>query len=506
MPTTRPTERALGWPLALLAFGSLIVALDFTIVYVALPEMARGVGFSAHDLQWVVSAYAIAYGGFLLLGGRLADIAGRRRMFVLGMAIFGGASLLGGLAGGPAQLIAARVLQGVGAAVLFPATLSLVSTTFAEGRERNRAMTVWASAGAVGLSLGALAGGVLTELVGWEGVFFVNVPLVAIAAAAAFALLPADVAREHDAPSTAAARAGGERSASEDVARSAAARDRPLDLPGALTGTAGATLLVFAIAQGPERGWGSPEVLGAAAAAVALLGAFLAVEARSPSPLMPLRLFRNRSVSAALAVIFAFGATLQAFPYFLTLYFQDVLGFSALEGGAAFLGPTLAITSGNLIADRLVARFGTRATLMTGMVVGLAGGLLLAAQMGPGASYATVLAGILVTGLAMGLIYPAMFIAATTGVAAAEQGTASGMASTALQVGAGSGLAILVGIATGGLDGLGDEPLRVATADNLATTMRVIAVGALLGAVAALALPRRAAPAAPAPAERPARA
>ncbi|MBB4660706.1 MFS transporter [Conexibacter arvalis] len=472
MPPSSPTGRSPGWPLALLAFGSLITALDFTIVYVALPEMARGVGFSAHALQWVVSAYAIAYGGFLLLGGRLADVAGRRRMFVVGMLLFGGASLLGGLAGGPEQLIAARVLQGIGAAIVSPATLSLVSTTFAEGRERNRAMTVWASAGAAGLSLGALLGGVLTEAVGWQGVYFVNVPLVAIAAAAAFALLPPDGPRE---------------------------RDRPLDLPGALTGTAGATLLVLAIAQAPEQGAGSAPVVVAALLAVALLALFVAVEARSPSPLMPLRLLRDRGLTAALAVIFAFGLTLQGIPYFLTLYFQDVLGFSALEGGVAFLGPTLAITAGNLLADRLVACFGTRVTLIAGMVVGLGGGLLLAAQMSADASYATVLAGILVTGLAMGLIFPPMFIAATSGVDAAEQGTASGMASTALQAGAGAGLAILVGIATDGLGGLGGEALRVATADNLATTMRVIAVGALLGVVAALLLPRQAGAPAPAP-------
>ena len=464
MPHPHPTGRPPGWPLALLAFGSLITALDFTIVYVALPDMARGVGFSQHALQWVVSAYAIAYGGFLLLGGRLADVAGRRRMLVLGLTLFGAASLLGGLAGGPAQLIAARVLQGLGAAVVFPATLSLVGTLFAEGRERNRAMTVWASAGAVGLSLGALLGGLLTEAVGWQGVFFVNVPLVALAVAGAFPLLPPDGPRE---------------------------RGRPLDLPGALAATAGATLLVLAVAQAPEVGWGAPAVVAAGALAVALLAAFVAIEARGASPLMPLRLLRVRGLPAALSVIFAFGLTLQAFPYFLTLYFQQVLGFSALEGGAAFLGPTLAITSGNLLADRLVARVGTRATLIAGMAVGIGGGLLLSAQMTPDATYLAVLAGIVLTGLGMGLIFPAMFIAATAGVAPHEQGVASGMASTALQVGAGVGLALLVGIATDGLDGLHGEPLRAATADNLATTVRVLAVGALLGIAAALSLPRR---------------
>lgn len=469
MPLTAPSERRQGWSLALLAFGSLIIALDFTIVYVAMPDIARELGFSPHALQWVVSAYAIAYGGFLLLGGRLSDLLGRRRMFVLGLVLFGVASLLGGLAASPWQLIAARVLQGVGAAVLFPATLSLVSTTFAEGARRNRAMTVWAGAGAVGLSLGALMGGVLTELTGWQGVFYVNVPLVAIAAVAAFRLLQPDGARE---------------------------RGRSLDLPGALTGTAGVTLLVLAIAQAPELGWGSATVLGSAAVAVVLLGAFVAIEARTPSPLMPLRLLRDRGLVAAITVIFAFGVTLQAAPYFLTLYFQDVLGFDALQGGLAFLGPTLAITAGNLLSDRLVARLGIRATLIAGLLVGAAGSALLGTQMSADGTYLSVVAGILVVGLGMGLIYPAMFLAASTGVAAHEQGTASGMASTALQVGAGTGLAVLVGIASADLDGLAGEALRTATADGIAAATYVLAAGALLGVlVARAALPTVHAPA-----------
>ncbi|HST42764.1 MAG TPA: MFS transporter [Conexibacter sp.] len=447
MPSPPSARRSPGWSLALLAFGSLITALDFTIVYVALPDIAREVGFSAHSLQWVVSAYAISYGGFLLLGGRLCDQLGRRRMFVAGMLAFGGASLLGGLAADAPQLIAARVLQGLGGALLFPATLSLVVTTFAEGRERNRAMSVWAGAGAVGLSLGALLGGVLTEAVGWQGVFFVNVPLVLIGAVAAFRLLPADGPRE---------------------------RGRGFDLAGALTGTSGATLLVFAISQAPERGWLSAQVLLAGALALALLAAFVRIEARSASPLMPLRLLRRRSLVSAFGVIFAFGATLQAVPYFLTLYFQEVLGFSALEGGLAFLGPTLAITAGNAIADRLVARFGTRAALLTGMLVGAAGAALLAVQVSAESSYAGALSGIVVAGLGMGLVFPPMFIAAAAGVDGHEQGTASGMASTALQVGSGAGLAVLVGIAS---------------SDGLGTTYAVIAAGTLLGAAVAATLP-----------------
>ncbi|HEY8584582.1 MAG TPA: MFS transporter [Capillimicrobium sp.] len=460
MPSNASRRR--GAQLALLAFGSLVVALDFTIVYVALPEIARDVGVGAHDLQWVLSAYAVAYGGLLLLGGRMSDVLGRRRMFVAGMALFGTGSLLGALSSDPGQLITARVVQGAGGAVLFPATLSLVATLFAEGPERNRAMTVWAGAGAVGLSLGALLGGVLTEVAGWEGVFVVNVPLVVGGAIAAIALLPTD-----------APTAPGQR----------------LDLPGALTGTAGASLLVLAIAQAPERGWTSTTVLVAAAIAIASCAAFLAIESRTADPLMPLRLLRHRPLVSAMGVIFAFGMTLQAVPYFLTLYLQDVLGFSALEGGAAFLVPTLAITAGNALADRLVARIGVRRTLAAGMLVGAVGAALLATLIAAGATYAGALAGIALSGLGMGLVYPPMFLAAAAGTPPAEQGTASGMASTALQVGSGVGLAVLVAVASSGLDGLGGEALRAATADGLAAALYVVAGGALAGVAATIAVP-----------------
>lgn len=463
-PPPLPSGRRHGWALALLALGSLITALDFTIVYVALPDISREVGFSAHGQQWVVSAYAIAYGGFLLLGGRLSDLLGRRRLFVVGMLLFGGASLLGGLATSPGQLIVARVIQGLGGAVLFPATLALVSTTFAEGRERNRAMTVWAGAGAVGLTFGALLGGVLTEVVGWQGVFFVNVPLVVIGATAAFLLLPADGPRR---------------------------RGVGFDLPGVLTGTAGISLVVYALAQAPESGWTSGTVLGAAAAGIALLAAFVAIESRTPDPLMPLRLLANRNLAAALAVIFAFGVTLQSVPYFLTLYFQTVLGYSALVGGLAFLGPTLAIAAGNLISERLVARYDTRITLIAGMLLGALGGGLLALGIGGEGGYGAVLPGIVLVGLGMGLCFPAMFLAAATGVAAHEQGTASGMASTALQVGAGAGLAVLVGISTADLGGLTGEALRAATADGLATAVSLAGIGAAIGIVVAFYLPGR---------------
>ncbi|MEU9836561.1 MFS transporter [Streptosporangium sp. NPDC048047] len=452
-------------PLVLLGLGSMTTALDFTIVYVALPQIARDVGFSPYALQWVVSAYAVPFGGFLLLGGRLSDLLGRRRMFVLGLLLYGVASLLGGLATAPALLVGARALQGLGGAVLMPATLSLVVTMFDEGPARNRAMTVWAVCGASGLSLGALLGGVLTGAFGWEAVFFVNLPLTAAGAAAAFAVLTPDGPR----------RAGG------------------FDLPGALTGTAGVTALVFAIARGAEPGPLSPEVLASLAAAVVLLTAFFVIEARSRNPLMPPRLLANRHTSAAAGAILVYGLTLQCVPYFLTLHFQDVLGYDALRSGLAFLGPTLGITAGNLAAERLIPRVGTRGTLVLSVLVGAAGTAVLASSLSADGSYLGLLAGLAGFGLGSGLSFNTMFIVASTGVAPHEQGAVSGLSSTVLQAGGSAGLAVLVAVAGRDTAGLTGHALRAATADGLRSALFTAAALALIGVVAALAIPRTAA-------------
>ncbi|WP_327149638.1 MFS transporter [Nocardia sp. NBC_01329] len=446
--------------LALLAFSSLITSLDFTIIYVALPDIARDVGFSDHSMQWVVSAYAIFFGGLLLLGGRSADLLGRRRMFVLGMVVFGAASLLGGLATTTTALIAARALQGIGAAVLFPATLSLVNTMFEEGRQRIRALAVWAMAGAGGLSLGALLGGVLTSAFGWQAVFLINVPLVIAATAAALPVLHADGPRD---------------------------RGR-FDVPGALTGTVGITLLVFTVAQGPESGWTSTPVLGGGVLAVVLLASFLVIESRSPSPLMPLRLVRT--LGPVLAVIFVFGATMQNIVYFLTLFLQNVWRYSAPVTGLVFLSLSLVIAVANFVAERLIVRIGIRTTLISGVLLGAVGGALLAAGMIADGSYWTILAGILVYGAGMGTVFPTMFAAAGTGVAEHEQGSAGGMANTAMQVGIGVGLAVLVGIANAGSAGLDGDALRLASADALRTTVFVAAALTFLGLLAARLLPR----------------
>ncbi|NJP95176.1 MFS transporter [Nonomuraea sp. FMUSA5-5] len=444
-------------PLVLLGLGSMITALDFTIVYVALPEIGRALGFSSHDLQWVVSAYAVPFGGFLLLGGRLSDLLGRRRMFVLGMLLYGAASLLGGLAGTPGLLVGARAVQGLGGAVLMPATLSLVVTMFEEGRARNRAMTVWAVCGASGMSVGALLGGVLTGAFGWPAVFFANVPLAALAVAAAFGVLAPDGAR----------RAGG------------------FDLPGALTGTAGVTGLVFAISRGAEWGWGSAGVLVPLLAAVALLVAFVRIEARSRSPLLPLRLLANRHTSAAAAAILVYGMTLQCVPYFLTLHFQDVLGYDAMQSGLAFLGPTLGITAGNLLGERLIPRLGLRGTLLLSVLVGVAGTGLLALSLSADGTYLGLLAGAVGFGVGAGLSFTTMFILAATGVAGHEQGAVSGLSSTVLQAGSGVGLAVLVAVADPGAGG------AAATVAGLRGAFLTAAGIALLGLLAGAAIPRR---------------
>ncbi|QIS23138.1 MFS transporter [Nocardia terpenica] len=443
-------------PLSLLGLGSTITALDFTIVYIALPQISRDLGFSPYALQWVVTAYAVALGGFLLLGGRLSDLLGRRRMFVTGMLLYAGSSLLGGLATAPALLIAARAVQGIGGAVLMPATLALVVTMFEEGPARNRAMTVWAASGAAGLSLGALLGGVLTGGFGWSAVFFVNVPLGLAGALAALRILPADGARHPG----------------------------RFDLPGAVTGTAGITCLVFTIAHSAERGL---DLLGAVALvlAVALLAGFVATEARSRNPLLPLRLLTNRHTAAGVAAILGYGMTLQCVPYFLTLHFQTVLGYGAVRSGLAFLGPTLGITVGNLAGERLIPRLGLRGTMALSVTIGVLGTIVLALSLSATGSYLGLLGGLLGFGVGAGLTYSTMFIVAATGVAPQEQGAVSGLAATVLQAGNSAGLAILVAVS--GHAGFPAHPV-----EGLRAAVFTAGIIAVAGALAALVLPRAA--------------
>src|SRR6266542_3348581 len=321
--------------LAVLATAQLVIALDYSIVNVALPDIGRSLGFTGGTVQWVISAYTLTFGGFLLLGGRAADLLGRRRMFMAALSLFGLASLAGGLAQHAGLLIAAR-------AVLFPATLSLVNTTFEEGRERNRAIAVWGSAGAGGLSLGVLAGGVLTGLFGWPAVFFVNVPVTA-----ALVLLAPLVLPERE-PATSA---------------------RRFDLPGALLVTLGAMAIVDSLVSAPTQGWTSVRTLVGGAIGLVLLAAFVVVELRSRSPLMPLRLLRIRTVRGGVLVTAAFMSSFGLQLFFLTLYLQQGLGQAPLKAGLSFLPLVLSVVAGTQVSDRLVGRVGISrklAAILTG--------------------------------------------------------------------------------------------------------------------------------------------
>jgi EmrB/QacA subfamily drug resistance transporter len=462
---TLPPPRGTGWTLALLAFAMLIVSLDQYIVVVALPEIGRDLGYSAQTLQSVISAYAVASAGFLLLGGRAADLLGRRRVFVSGLALYAGASLGGGFAAQPELLLVARAIQGLGGALVFPATLALVNTTFAEGQERNRAVAVWGGAGAAGLVIGVLLGGVLTHAFGWEAVFFVNVPLAGVAVLLAFVLVPAD--------------------------RHSGKRGR-FDLPGALSATVGVTLVVFALVQGPGLGWESPGVLLSAAAGLLSLAAFTVIERRSRDPLVPPRLLANRNLATAVAIAFLFWATFGSVLYFLTLYLQDVHGYGALETGVGFLLPTGVVVTGSALAGRLVTRWGLKPTMVAALAIGALGALALGLAMSPSGSYAALVPGLILISVGDGVVFTTMFIAAGTGVADGEQGVASGIASTSTSVGAGVGLALLVLVANSGTDGLNGEALRIATADGLSTAVLVVAAG--IAAIALVALTLRPSP------------
>jgi EmrB/QacA subfamily drug resistance transporter len=442
-----------------LAFAMLIVSLDAYIVVVALPAIGEDLGYSAQTLQSVISAYAVASAGFLLLGGRAADLMGPRRVFVSGLLLYAGASLTGGLAPAPAILLGARAVQGLGGALVFPATLALVNTTFAEGRERNRALAIWGGAGAAGLVVGVLLGGVLTHVLGWEAVFFVNVPLAFTAVALAFTLIAPDRVRE---------------------------TGRSFDLPGALTATLGVTLLVFALVRGPGSGWGSLVIVASAAAAAALLAAFALIERRSRDPLVPPRLLGNRNLATATAVAFLFSATFGSVLYFLTLYFQRVHGYDALQTGAAFLLPTAVVVAGSTLAGQLVTRCGLRATMLAALASGALGALALGVAMSPDGSYAELIPGLMLLSIGDGVVFTTMFIAAGTGVADREQGVASAIASTSTSLGAAVGLAMLVLVANSGTHGLAGEEQRIAVADGLSAAVLVVAAAIAATALVAL--------------------
>lgn len=457
-------HRPQGARLALLAFAMLIVSLDQYIVVVALPEIGRDLGYSAQTLQAVISTYAIASGGFLLFGGRAADLLGRRRMLVTGLALYAIASILGGLATAPLLQLTGRALQGLGGALVFPSTLAIVTTTFAEGRDRNRALSVWGGAGAAGLVVGVLLGGVLTQGFGWQAVFFVNVPLAGVALVAAFALIDADGPR---------------------------AAGRRFDLVGTLSATGSVTLLTFALVQGPEAGWGSPGIVAALIAGALLLGTFVVAERRGADPLLPPRLLANPSLVLALVVAFMFTATFGSLLYFLSVHFQDVRGYDALTTGLGFLLPTAVVVAGSLLAGPVVTRIGVRRTLLGALAAGAVGACLLGFALTPDGSYASLVPGLIVVSAGDGMVFTAMYIAASTRVPDHQQGVASGIVTTGSGVGAAAGLAVLVLIANTHARGLDGDALRIATGGGIRVAVFVIAAGIALTFLITLASSRR---------------
>jgi EmrB/QacA subfamily drug resistance transporter len=464
------STRSGGAALALLAFAQFVIAVDYNIVYVGLPEIGAVLGFTPQSLQWVVSSYAVAFGGFLLLGGRLVDRAGGRRVFVAGLLVFGLSCLAAAAVQDPGTLVAARAAQGFGAALLAPATLALIGTRFAEGSERTRALAVWGAAGSGGLAAGALLGGVLTQAFGWRSVFLVLVPLALGGAACAPGVLPA-----------------------------ARPLTRPrLDVPGAALATAGSMLVVLGLVRGPEAGWLAADSVGAIAGGLVMLGVFVAVERRTREPLLPMRLLTRRTLVTAIGVILVFQSALGGAYYLFTLYLQGVLGYSALQAGLVFVPLTVISMAASLrLSGLLLARWGLRPTLVAAMVLNGAGLLVLAVTMTAQASFWLLLPGLVAWGIGGGVTFPAMFVAAASGVDPREAGVASALATAAQQVGGAAGLAALVAVATAATGSGGEAAL----ADGLRAAMAVGAAASVVGGLLALALRRASAPAVRVPQE-----
>jgi EmrB/QacA subfamily drug resistance transporter len=440
--------------LVLVCMAQFMVVLDATVVNVALPSIQKDLDISDADLQWIVNAYTLTFGGFLLLGGRAGDLLGRRLVFLVGVVIFTSASLLNGLAPSSEFLIVFRGLQGLGAALISPAALSIITTTFAEGAERTKAMSVWAAIAVGGGAVGLLLGGILTDLLSWPWIFFVNVPVgIAVFVAARMRVPESKDPRGH----------------------------RGYDLAGAVTVTAGLLLLVYAIVKAEEKGWGSAHTIGVGAVAIALLAAFVAIERRAAEPLVPLGVFRIPTIRAANVAMFFVASGLFSMFYFNTLYMQRVLGYTPLEAGLASLPFTVGIMIGAGLAQQLVPRLGAREVPLIGIVIGTVG-LLLFLRLEPGGSYVTdLLPAIVVVSVGMGMTFVPITLIATSGIGAEEAGLASGIFNTSQQVGGALGLAVLATLGasatSSSLSDLGHPPTPADQAQALVDGFHVAFLG-----------------------------
>ncbi|HZO06302.1 MAG TPA: MFS transporter [Solirubrobacterales bacterium] len=420
--TTVAEARDKRWiGLILLCSAQFVVVLDASIVNVALPTIGSALDFTESSLPWVVNAYVLTFGGFLLLGGRLADLLGRRRIFMAGLILFALASLAGGLATTSGQLIAARAVQGLGGALLSPAALSIVATTFKDGAERNKALGVWGAVAGSGGAAGVLLGGVLTEYLGWEWVLWVNVP-IGIAAAAIAPSLLAETRDENEL--------------------------RTFDVAGAVTITAGLSALVFALVDANEVGWGSTQTILTLAGAALLLAAFVVIELRSRAPLVPFSIFRIRTITGANVVGLLVGASLFSMFFFISLYMQQVLGYSAIKAGLSYLPLAVSIILSAGIASQLVTKVGFKPILATGMVL-IAAGLVWFSQISADGSFLSdILGPSLLAAVGLGFSFVPVTIAAVSGIPDHEQGLASGLINTSQQVGGALGLAILAAVSS----------------------------------------------------------
>jgi EmrB/QacA subfamily drug resistance transporter len=412
--------------LALIVTAQFMVILDVAIVNVALPSIKTDLNFSQTNLQWVISAYAIMFGGALLLGGRLADLLGRRRLFIVGLALFAASSLMCGLAWSESSLIGFRALQGLGGALLAPAALSLLMTRFSEGRERNLALGIYGAASGSGAAAGVLLGGLLTSYLSWSWIFFINVPVGIAAIALTPVLLPesrADLAHRH------------------------------FDVPGAASITGGLMLLVYTMTRATNDGWGADSTLALLAGAAALVLAFIAIELRSPSPLLPLRIFRSRTLAAANAAMAIVGAVAFSEFFVLTLYLQDVLHYSAVESGAAFAGFALAVVVVSNVAQVIVGRVGVRPTLTAGLLVSALSLALLTRLPVDGHYFWDLFPAFVLGGAGMGLSFVPVTIASLTGVERSDAGVASGLINTSRQIGGAIGIAAISAVAAASTSG-----------------------------------------------------
>jgi EmrB/QacA subfamily drug resistance transporter len=462
MPPHAHTDRRKWLALVLLASAQFVVVLDASIVNVALPSIGEDLRFSQENLAWVVNAYVLAFGGFLLLGGRMADLLGRRRVFIGGLLLFSAASFAGGLAESEGTLIAARAVQGLGAAILSPAALSIVTTTFSEGAERNRALGVWGAVAGSGGAAGVLLGGVLTDGLGWEWVLWVNVPIGIAAAIAAPVLL---------------------------TESRAASASRSFDALGAITVTAGLSVLVYALVDAVDAGWGSAQTLGLIAVSLVLLAAFVAIESRAEHPLVPFRIFRSRTVTGANVSGLLIGASLFSMFFFVSLYMQQVLDYEPLEAGLAYLPLAVTIIVSAGIASQLATHVGVKPVLLAGLVL-VALGLVWFSRVSVDGSYVgDVLFPSLVAAVGLGFSFVPVTIAAVAGVSESDSGLASGLINTSQQVGGALGLAVLATVANSTTNGFAGDRLSGLNA-GFQDAFLVGAGIALLGVVAALVLIR----------------